>query len=410
MNYVKKILFIFISIITDYNKKKYINKCKKKKVIKVIFFVIHHSVWKYEVLYKLLSSNIRFDVKIAVVPLINNGIYDLENYNKSYRYFKDQNYNLLETYDSNSREWIDVKKTYNPDIIFFTNPHNLTLRKYYITNFINRISCYVPYAFVVIHTTHIHYSGIFFSLLWRYYLETDIHRDYAKSFGLREANLVVTGYPGLDKIFHKYKPRVVWKNRNHSLKRVIWAPHHTIESQGSNLDYSSFKTFAAFFLALANESNKVQLAFKPHPLLKEKLYKDPDWGKQKTDNYFESWKKSSFGQLEDGQYIDLFYTSDAMIMDSASFLAEYQYFGKPLLFTRRDINIEKRFNSVGKILYNFTYKADSVKDILEFINDVVINENDYLKTKRNDNLISLLKNNLKISSLNIYNNLLYELQ
>ena len=54
--------------------------------------------------------------------------------------------------------------------------------------------------------------------------------------------------------------------------------------------------------------DKVQIAFKPHPLLKEKLIKL--WGAQATDDYYRKWDNLPNGQLETGDYVDLFKTSD----------------------------------------------------------------------------------------------------
>ena len=41
------------------------------------------------------------------------------------------------------------------------------------------------------------------------------------------------------------------------------------------------------FLDIAiNYEDVIQFVFRPHPVLKETLYKEKDWGKKRTDKYF----------------------------------------------------------------------------------------------------------------------------
>ena len=217
-------------------------------------------------------------------------------------------------------------------------------------------------------------------------------------------NTIKSGFPGLDLIDKSSSNP--WKETKLKTKKIIWAPHHTIKGQGSSLDYSSFEDYAFFFFKVLNQNQDIQIAFKPHPLLKDKLYLCDNWGKDKTDEYYSKWETLPNGQLEDGPYISLFHHSDAMIMDSASFIVEYMYFDKPLLFTMRDSKVLERFNTFGqKVLENW-YKARKEEDIERFICDIVQGENDYLKNERNLFFKNkILPSNGKTASENIYNEL-----
>ena len=44
--------------------------------------------------------------------------------------------------------------------------------------------------------------------------------------------------------------------------------------------------------------------------MKVKLYSHPDWGKIKTDKYYDFWTENSNSSLEEGEYIDLFIDTD----------------------------------------------------------------------------------------------------
>jgi len=386
---------------------------QKKEIINVIFIALHDSVWKYQKLYELLENDQKFRPQIVIVPVVTEAKIDWENYNKTLNYFKTNNYNFLETYDKKKDKWLDINKLTNPDLVFFTNPHKLTFDKYYITNFKDKLTCYSPYAFVVIHLIEMHYNQKFHKLIWKYFLETKHHQKYLFQFNKEyQNNGFISGFPGLDKIFdNNYKADSVWKKTSEDKTwKIIWAPHHTITGQDSGLNYSSFETYQEFFLELLDKRKDIQIAFKPHPLLKNKLYKKKKWGKNKTDEYYNSWKTSTNGQLEESNYIDLFYTSDAMILDSASFIVEYLFFNKPILFTMKDDKVKERFNSFGKEVFNYLYTAKKKEDLEEFIEYQVFKGDDFMREERNNFLQKeVLPKNGKTASENIYHQIKKEL-
>ncbi len=391
----------------------FVKKVKQKDKINVIFLVIHNAVWKYEEVYKLLDEDPTFDVRVVVVPLVRNNEGQLDNYYQTLNYFKNNKYNTIGSFDEENKEWLDIKSITNPDLVFFTNPHKLTFDKYYITNFLDKLTCYVPYAFVVIHSISSHYNQPFHHYLWKHFIETKKHKHFSKKFQLRlNANTLISGFPGLDKIYsNNYLPKNPWKNSsNQKTIKIIWAPHHTIKGQGSGLDYSSFNNYFDFFMSSLKNNQNIQIAFKPHPLLKEKLYLDKDWGQEKTDAYYNKWDELDNGQLEESEYIDLFYYSDAMIMDSASFIVEYLYFDKPILFTKIDDQVLERFNSFGQEVFNYMYQASNEVEVNEFITEIVLEGNDELKDERNKFLKQVvLPQNGKTASENIYTELIKEL-
>ena len=55
-------------------------------------------------------------------------------------------------------------------------------------------------------------------------------------------------------------------------------------------------------------------------------------------------------QTEFGEYRDMFLTSDAMILDSVSFMQEYLFTEKPLLVLRKEKDSES-FNTFGEEIF-----------------------------------------------------------
>lgn len=364
---------------------------RKKEKVKVAFFLIHESVWKYDVLFDLMIHHPRFEPILFVCPVVNYGMKNmLFEMEKAFESFKSKGYNVIKTYDKETGIYLDVNKTYSPDIIFYTNPYQgLQDNRYYIKQFSRTLTCYVPYA-VMTTNYEMFYNLDFHNLVWKIFSETPIHKKLAsqkqKNKGL---NSIVTGYPGFDKLITNQKLNIeVWKNKNKNLKKIIWAPHHLMSELNK---VSNFLEYHVFFLELAIKyQDKLQIAFKPHPLLRVKLENDPNWGKEKTDIYYNKWDKLDNGQFENSEYVALFLTSDALIHDCGSFMSEYLITGKPSLFMIRNETIMKEWSDFGDKALSVHYQSRNNKQVIDFIENVVLNENDWMKEERN----AFVQNNL----------------
>ena len=377
------------------NHQKTLVQIRKKEKIKVAFFLIHKSVWKYEGVYKLMEQDYRFKPVVVVCPHIvygeENMLHDMRT---AYSSFKKRGYNVIKTLKEETNEWLDVKKEIKPDIVFFTNPHKLTRDEYYINNYLDTLTCYVPYGIMTANIQETQYNQLFHNLIWRCFYETTVHKNMAEKYARNKGeNVIVTGFPMCDVFLDKnHKFPDGWKIKDRKIKRIIWAPHHTIENNEKELAYSNFLSDYNFMIDICRHyKGRIQIAFKPHPILKLKLFKHKDWGKDKTEAYFETWKNSENGQLEESGYIDLFLSSDAMILDSISFMAEYCYTGKPSLFLVRDNTIEKKFNEFGEKVFSLMYKSYNNADIMNFIDKIVLKEQDALEKERQDFIEKYLK-------------------
>lgn len=383
-NFIKYYIFLF------FNKrfiKKKIKECSKKKIIKVGFFVIHESVWKYDLLYKEFLKDPRFKPFIIVAPQINFGKeHMISTMNNCYDFFKSKNY---ETYKSFDKKIIYIDKILDLDIIFFTNPHPLTDFRYRIDYWYNKaITYYTPYTLTVSKLIYGNYNQDFYYLVHRIFEPTILHREMAKKYSINYIeNRIITGYPKLDIFFdNNYKPKNLWKKNK--LIKIIWSPHHSIENgkecnHEEEIEYSTFlKNYSVMLDIVKKYEDKIQFCLKPHPLLKPKLYQHKDWGKRKTDEYFKLWNNMKNSQVNTSEYEDLFITSDAIINDSASFVAEFLCVDKPSLFLLRNHETIKQFNRFGKIALKASYKAYNSKQIIDFIDNVVIKKIDIHKNLR----------------------------
>jgi CDP-glycerol glycerophosphotransferase (TagB/SpsB family) len=195
-----------------------------------------------------------------------------------------------------------------------------------------------------------------------------------------------------------------WKIQERKKRKIIWAPHHSMDNSNET-DQSTFLKYFDFMIWMAERYyNEIQIAFKPHPYLKNMLQKR--WGIDKVNEYYNRWNTMGNTQLfDDDNYVALFQHSDALIHDCGSFIIEYQYFCKPALFLEKRDSFHRKLNSYVRKAYELHYQAWSEKDIIEFVENI-IKGHDSLSRKRCDYYQYLKTMNKGNASENIINSIL----
>lgn len=370
-----------------------LREVKGKTRIKCVMIVFSIAGFR-EKLCNLLMSNNRFDVTIVVCPgFSQNQAFREKRVIEVYNYLIGKQYhNVVLGYDNNTKNSLDIKKEFNPDVLIYTSPYrSLIGNKNYITKFRDVLTVYIPYYINNTVEYKLAYDEMLHNVVWRYYVESEWHKQLSIQYSSNHGrNIVVTGYPGFDLLLDKqYKPsQYYWKIKDPSLKRIIWAPHQTI-NPNHTMYYSAFLLIADEMTELAKKYKKqVQIAFKPHPFLINNLYKE--WGRAKTDAFYEEWATMENTCIVNGDYIDLFLTSDAIIHDSASFITEYLILNKPALRTHNGRDLKLQFNDFSLACLEHYYMAYNADDVEHFILDL-IHENDPKKEKRTHFINDTLK-------------------
>ena len=382
-------------------------KLRDKGKINVCIFSDRISCWAFDYLYKLFESNSMFNTVIVVAPFMSQGKEAMISFvEQTYERLKSKGYNVIKGYDKYTDTFIDLKKQVNPDILIYNmywKPH--FHENFYIKKFKNKLNFLCEYAF----STVAHKEAKNFEInntVVGYFEPTKLHLEEDRLWmDNKGANVIVTGSPKLDPFFDEdYRPADVWKAQDTRKKRIIWAPHHSDNFPKNLYQFNAFFELHSFMLEIADTySDRVQFAFKPHPMLKAKL--DVRWGKVIADRYYEQWRSRENTQLEQGEFIDLFLGSDAMIFDGSSFLAEYTATKKPSLFTVGGSS-RLMLNNFGKLNFEVIYKTESdvKEEIVKFIEEVVIGEKDIYKEKREKFVDMYIRpSGNKLASENIYN-------
>lgn len=371
--------------------------------IKVAFMPISAAEWPAEYIYRRLEADDRFEPEIVPVPLIGRDKKERgKTYLQTYDFFEKGNYNVKRVYDNQNEEiiaWEDIGGL--PDIVVHVTPWYLNMAKnYQLGRFpLHVLNVYISYGLTVgnsqegTYSEECMYNKEFMNIMWKVYTETK--KDYAgfkKYQALKAKNVINSGYIKMDYFLEKHdysdeKLRNMWsvpeETDIHSYKKILITPHFSV-GDTNVLSFSTFDKNMYFYIYLAKKyKDSVSFIFKPHPNLRNCLVNN---GYMKSIDEYEAYldefrKMPNASVCEEGDYLALFDTSDGIINDSISFVGEYMYVDKPMLFLERP---EQRFNELGEALIKAHYKVGGYDymGIDSFVNDVVINGNDYMKQER----------------------------
>lgn len=383
-----RIPFLYRLMINNAQKKAYkaAARLKAKEKIEVAFLLTMPSMWKLDYVYSRMQKSKKYHPYVVICPYSNFKSFSEQSLHETLKrtedFVKSRGFEYIIPYSKETGKWEDIKKTLNPDIVFFTTPYRDVLPQYYYYNFADRLTCYVPYGFGTWNVYALNYQQIAISLYGLNFTETPIHQGFAQKYAASKgANFVVTGYPGTEVYLDKeYVSPDVWETKNVQMKRVIWAPHHTIDST-DDVQWSTFLDYCENMLEIAERyKEKIHFAFKPHHLLKFKLMQL--WGVDRTNAYYKRWETMQNGQLEEADYRDLFIHSDAIMHDCGGFTTEYLFTKKPALYLMLDEEHNNMFNDFGRLSFQQYYKAYNADDIIRFLEEVVLKGNDPMKESR----------------------------
>lgn len=377
----------FIYYRVYFTKKKYRAKEMVSKVfaerrpIRVAFMLYELPFWKNEALFKVMQQDNRFlpAFWIMDMPAISNPDIKKEVHNACVEYVKKNKYPYFEDISLSK-----LKEEFAPDYVFVVHPYNDHI-PFTVDAIKEGLFCYIPYAYCSLASPRM-YVDSKIKYFYRYYVESVYIQQEARKYMLNHAiNTKITGLPMADYLSSK-KSGYVESNR----KCIIWAPHWSIRNHtGGTLDVSTFLQIADGMLKLVGKySSQVDFVFKPHPLLKRYLYNDRDWGKERTDAYYREWVEGENTSLEEGDYVDLFVKSDAIIHDSCSFIQEYLLMNKPCMYMVR-IDGKSKLNYAAQKALECYLLGFCVEDIEHFVYDVLTGE-DKMATKREEFLHSNL--------------------
>ena len=348
---------------------------RAKSEITVLFVITEFGGWKGLPLYQRMLLHPRFRPLLGAVtnPKYPNAKKELVNF------FTSEN---MPFYDMDITP--DCIENTHPDIIIYDSPYTTAYPpaiRYY--NNLEYLFCGFDYCLSI--TKHvIHMDKDWYDYCWQFYVEhEEVRQCKQKIAGYRAQNIKVTGVPFQDELMlPKESFKDPWNDKT-GKKRIIYAPHHSFKgSNDKGIEFATFMDYNQAMLQFARKySDRITIAFKPHPFLYIKLL--DIWGKERTDAYYNEWATMPNTQYIEGEYVGLFKYSDAIIHDCASFILEYLYMDKPSLYLIAESNnIDDMFDFV-KDCYE-SYEHATTKEAIEQFIQNVISDIDDKSSQRKD--------------------------
>ena len=267
------------------------------------------------------------------------------------------------------------------DIIVPSLPYNMSHQKYKLARLIKKdiLPIIVNYGFFRSKYDRENLiSDPKYSSYWKVFVETKYNLEEFQNYSIiKGKNAVLTGYAKMD----DYQEKQTKSGR----KTIMIAPHHSLPGGYNDiLALSNFEKYSNLFLKLPDLYPNLDFIFRPHPALFSFLSQQDQWGEEKVNEYISTMKsKTNVIYSEKGDYFKEFSQSDALIDDCGSYLVEYFYTKKPqcyLLKTPEDIT--NKFVELGQKCLSHCYISYTEEEIINFIENVVINDNDTKKEAR----------------------------
>ena len=348
-----------------------------KQNIKIVFMTSENSKWVYQSLYEEFAKNPKFDVQVLVT--MRTGIFDKRNSSvdyceeakRTYNFFKSRGINVEYAFDLEHKRYKDLRE-FNPDIIFYEQPWELSKIQSIETTSNFALPMYCNYG---ASTTNCRKEFVdpFYKELFIYFTDNRYIERGLLKHGLKEANLRLCGQLKQDAYLKPVdKTKVRWKTTGQ--KRVIWAPHHSFYKD-SILKLGTFDWNCEFLYNYAKNHPEIEFIFKPHPGLKKHIVREDFMTYEGMCEYFKRWEELPNAQIYDeGDYFDMFRTSDMMITDCNSFLYEYLPTGKPVIHLVREDAVG--FNEFGKKIIAGYYPARNTDELEGLIDKVLLRGED----------------------------------
>ena len=386
---------------------------KRKARIKVAFVTDNASVWCSDELYNMFANNPRFEPTIFLCLPNTDKTNDLTITETvgGVEKFKSRGLNVVGIFDEDAA-------TEPQDVIISLRPYDeflpKTLRSVTMTP--QTLLTYIHYCYETT-TAPVYHNYPIFRLAWKFFVDSELTRKlFDKCCAVGMPRAYASGMPKTDIFFDATKQfSFPWKMIRPDATKIVWTPHWTISNDDGPTTYGTFQRNYKFMYEFAKNHPETSWVVKPHPLLANQALNGGLFASDEDFKaYVRAWNDLPNASFVTGAYYqDIFATSDGMINDSNSFIAEYQFTHKPMIYLTRDNPPE--FTELGETLLDVTYRVDGrdFDGIAALIRKVFVDGDDPLKNARQklfDEQLNYVKRNTMTASEFIFRNIADELE
>lgn len=352
---------------------------RRKEKIKIAFALYDASIWCGDELYNLFARDERFEISILLCLRADKPDDEAakEDFLRGVEQFKAHGLNVVAV-----ENWKDDAPA--QDVLIFLSPYFFAFSSEPLPKILTpkTLITYVPYALDV--TKYNFFKHAIFHIAWKLFFYSAMSlKAYDKNCRVGMPRGFYSGHPKIDGFFNvNPKFSFSWKIARANTKKIIWAPHWSISEGVMN---STFHWNYKFMYEFAKAHPEISWVVKPHPNLYFSAVKDGLFPSlEDFKEYLQAWDALPNAQVYEGAYYqDVFATSDGMIHDSSSFVAEYQYVDKPMIYLTRST---QKFYELGEMIVKASYTVDGqdLKAIAEMIQRVFIDGDDFKAQERRE--------------------------
>lgn len=361
-------------------------KISNKIPINVVFVCHRPAVWEsLRSVYNSLKRDDSFDVRIVAIPdrrLKNKA--DLKN--EFYQSDGAESFwttdDVVNGYDYKEKKWLDLRNL-EPDYVFFQQPYDSKRPEFYKSKYVSKYAIlpYVHYAadFIGKQVFEESMPAEFANNIGIFFCQNDTDKclisDYFKKIDNNFSQVILSGFPRYDN-FNDYKgaDSKLWNlPKEHNNFRIIWTPRWCTDEGTCN-----FFEYKTLLLSYVKAHKNVDFIFRPHPQAFMNWELTGEFPKEKADAYkleYENTPNACIDYSKD--YFQTFFSSDCLVTDISSIIADYFLTGKPIIYCHKS----DYFNNFSRKLSEGFYWVRNWNELESTIN-MLRDGKDPLKEKR----------------------------
>lgn len=355
-----------------------------------LVFVCHRpSVWgSLKTVFEECNKDNKFNVTIVAIPNkkqlpefgLSHEEYESEG---AEEFFKDYPCRIINGYNYKTKKWFDLTLL-KPDYIFFQQPYNICKPNEYKSKKVSKYAkiLYVHYAanFIGGGVLEETYPLDFIKNVSMIFSADKYDKDLINSYlqwNQIKVKTKLTGFPRYDNL-DKYK-NIDSKNWNFAKdknkKRIIWTPRWCTNEGNCN-----FFAYKDELLNYVSKNKDIDFIFRPHPQAFAEWNATGELPEIEANDYKNKYETLENAKIDTRkEYLTTFYSSDIMITDISSIVAEYFLTGKPIIYCHK----KDCFNDFSRKIAEGFYWVKNWEELENTINMLKLNI-DPLKGKRQE--------------------------
>lgn len=356
---------------------------KKNKSIRIMMAFCGE--WCATEIYRYFDEE-GMDIAVVLTPYFNSGQENLKKeYIRNREFCEARGFRYIDAFDTETWEFKGDIRDVQGDVVIYVKPwmaHYAEQTSLYNMP-LSSITCYIPYGFLLMKKEQTQFNQRAHNMFTYIYCESESYLEmYDKFCDIGSSHVEFSGYSKMDSFVQDkvVSDKDIWKGLSDDSKktRIIYSPHWNFGD-----GFATFMDNGLQILSYAERHpDTTSWIYKPHPHLEVELVHNQKYMSEKEyQEYVERWKCLPNARVcVEGDYTDIFRTSDCMINDSLSFIAEYMYTHKPMLLLQ---NQNIGYNQFGRECVENVYKCSGkdIEGIVRFIEDVGLGKDDMRETR-----------------------------